>query len=60
MFNKNPLSAFNAEGSVFRLKNPKIFEGLAKSRIYEKNLVIYRQGDEARYVYYLISGKAQI
>ncbi|MCL2576532.1 MAG: Crp/Fnr family transcriptional regulator [Defluviitaleaceae bacterium] len=56
----NTFSAFNAERSVFRLKNKEIFDSLDKPKTYEKNQVIYMQGDDAGHVYYLMSGKVQI
>ena len=45
---------------VFRLKNPEIFDGLAKPKMYENGQIIYAQGDKADYVYYLVSGKVRI
>jgi CRP-like cAMP-binding protein len=53
-------STFNAEGSVFRLKNSEIFGSLAKPKIYEKDQIIYTQGDKADFIYYLTNGKVQI
>jgi len=54
--NENSFSEFN----VFRLKNREIFDGLTKPKIFEKDQIIYRQGDDPDYVYYLINGKVQI
>ncbi|MDR0273114.1 MAG: Crp/Fnr family transcriptional regulator [Clostridiales bacterium] len=54
------ISTFGTEGHVFRLKNPEIFACLTKPKIYEKDQIIYTQGDEADYVYILISGKIRI
>jgi CRP-like cAMP-binding protein len=51
---------FSTEGSVFKLKNNEIFDGLARPQIYKKNQIIYMQGDKAGYVYYLVGGRVQI
>jgi CRP-like cAMP-binding protein len=51
---------FSTEGSVFKLKNSEIFDGLAKPQIYKKNQIIYMQGDKAGNVYYLVGGRVQI
>ncbi|MCL1844123.1 MAG: Crp/Fnr family transcriptional regulator [Defluviitaleaceae bacterium] len=45
---------------VFQLKNPEIFDSLSKPKVFEKSEIIYVQGDEASYIYYLKSGKVQI
>ena len=54
------LYAFDMAGDIFRLNNTEIFNGLAEPKTYEKNAIIYQQGDEAEYVYYLRGGKVQI
>ena len=54
------LFSFNAEGNIFRLKNREIFDGLAKPLIYQKEQILYQQGDDSDYVYYLKSGRIQI
>lgn len=46
--------------SVFRLKDREVFDSLAQPKIYEKNQIIYRQGDNGDFIYYLASGKVQI
>lgn len=50
----------NPEGSVFRLKNREMFDNLASPKIFEKNKIIYTQGDDAKFVYYLKAGRVQI
>ena len=57
MENFNP---YNVEGNIFRLKNCELFDNLKAPALYEKNQMIYRQGDAADYVYYLKKGKVQI
>ena len=54
------MSTFSMEGHVFRLKNQEIFNNLAQPKTYKKGQIIYNQGDDAEYVYYLINGKVQI
>jgi len=56
----NSSSSFNVEGSIFRLKNSEIFDGLAEPKVYQREQIIYQQGDEPEYVYYLKSGRVQI
>ena len=51
---------YNAEGNAFRLKNCNIFDNLGNPKVFETNSIIYQQGDEAEYVYYLKKGKIQI
>jgi len=53
-------TAFNAEGNVFHFKNQEIFNNLAQPKTYKKGQIIYNQGDDANFVYYLVSGKVQI
>ena len=52
--------AFIASGDIFKLKNTEIFDGLAAPKIYEQDQVIYQQGDESNYLYYLKNGRIQI
>ena len=52
--------AYNVEGNIFRLKNCELFDGLKKPDIYEKGRIIFQQGDDDDYVYYLKKGKVQI
>lgn len=48
------------EERFFRLKNPEIFDGLASAKIFEKDQIIYTQGDDGEFIYFLKSGKVQI
>jgi len=51
---------FNMEGSIFTLKDRAIFDGLKTPTTYQKDNIIYQQGDDADYIYYLKTGKVQI
>jgi len=57
---KQYFAAWGAEGNVFHLKNQEIFTHLAPSKAYKKGQIIYNQGDDANFVYYLVNGKVQI
>ncbi|MCL2199538.1 MAG: Crp/Fnr family transcriptional regulator [Defluviitaleaceae bacterium] len=48
------------EANVFRLKNREIFDNLSAPKIFEKNKIIYTQGDESNFIYFLVNGKVQI
>ena len=45
---------------IFRFKNNEMFQGLQNTKAYQKGQIIYQQGDEAGYVYYLKHGRVQI
>ncbi|MCL1845755.1 MAG: Crp/Fnr family transcriptional regulator [Defluviitaleaceae bacterium] len=51
------------EERFFRLKNPEIFNDsadLTRAKIFEKDQIIYSQGDDGELIYFLKSGKVQI
>ena len=52
--------AFIATGDIFKLRDVEIFDALAECEIYERNQMIYQQGDEGSCVYYLKNGKVRI
>lgn len=56
----NESNNFNIEASIFQLENSKWVDNFEKTHTFVKNQIIYRQGDNADYVYYLKSGKVQI
>ncbi len=47
-------------GDSFKIMNGELFEDLRQPKLYNDNQIIYQQGDMAKSIYYLKSGKVKI
>ncbi len=54
------MELFHIDGDSFAVKHRELFESLQPPVVYQKNQLIYQQGDAADHVFFLKSGKVKV